>query len=330
MDYYSFRTNILLEKLFIIVLIFQNQNLMNKTLLLIVFVFLSGHFLVAQTTEAEESLREVVEEVPDGWQTGGLFAVGFNQVSLTNWAAGGQGSISGSGLVNLFANYRKESLVWNSSLDLGYGLIKQGDADLIKADDKVDLFSKVGMNASKDWYYSGLVNFKTQMTSGYDYPNTDDEISKFLAPGYLLAALGMDYQPGRSFSLFLAPLTAKITIVNDQRLADMGAFGVDPGEKSRSEFGGYIRAIYKRDISENIAFQTKADFFSNYLNNPQEVDVNWETLLLMKVGRYLTVSFATHLIYDADILFDTNDDGVGDSSKVQLKQLLGVGLSYSF
>lgn len=303
---------------------------MNKAILTFIAVFACSVFAWAQTTEAEKSLRKVVEDAPEGWQTGGLFSAGFNQVSLTNWAAGGQGSISGNALVNLSATYRKESLVWNSTLDLGYGLMKQGDAGVIKTDDKVDLFSKVGMNAAKDWYYSGLVNFKTQMTSGYDYPNDSIEISRFLAPGYLLAALGMDYQPGSSFSLFLAPLTGKVTIVNDQRLADLGAFGVDPGKKSRSEFGGYIRATYKRDITENIAFQTKADFFSNYLDNPQEIDVNWETLLLMKVGRYLTVSFATHLIYDADILFDTNDDGEGDSSKVQLKQLLGVGLSYKF
>lgn len=291
---------------------------------------LATNVVFAQTTETEEVLREVAEGVSDGWQTGGLFSVGFNQVSLTNWAAGGQSSMSGNALFNLFADYRKESVVWNNSLDLGYGLIRQGDEGVIKTDDKVDLLSKAGLKASESWYYAGLVNFKTQMTAGYDYPNDSIEISRFLAPGYFLASIGMDYQPEGSFSLFLAPLTGKITLVNDQTLADAGAFGVDPGKKSRSEFGGYIRAFYKRDITENIAFQTKADFFSNYLDNPKEIDVNWETLLLMKVGRYLTVSFATHLIYDADILFDTSDDGIGDSSKVQFKHLLGVGLSYSF
>jgi hypothetical protein len=303
---------------------------MNKTLLLFITAFAYSFSVFGQTSDAETALREVVEDAPEGWETGGLFSAGFNQVSLTNWAAGGQGSISGNALVNLSANYRRESLVWNNTLDLGYGLMKQGDAGVIKTDDKIDLFSKVGMNAAKDWYYSGLVNFKTQMTPGYDYPNDSIEISNLLAPGYLMAALGMDYQPGNYFSLFLAPLTGKVTIVNDQRLADLGAFGVEPGKKLRSEFGGYVRAIYKRDITENIAFQTKADLFSNYLENPQEIDVNWETLLMMKVGRYLTVSFASHLIYDADILLDTNDDGEGDTSKVQLKQLLGVGLSYSF
>ncbi len=303
---------------------------MKKSILFAIMTVFYSSFLQAQTTEAEKALRKVVEDVPEGWQLGGLFSVGFNQVSLTNWAAGGQGSVSGNSLASLSVNYRKESLVWNNTLELGYGLIQQGEAGVIKTDDKVDFFSKVGMNAAEDWYYSGLVSFKTQMTSGYDYPNDSVEISRFMAPGYLLTAFGMDYQPGRSLSLFLAPLTGKFTFVNDERLANMGAFGVDPGEKARSEIGGYVRVSYNRTITENITLRSKADFFSNYLDNPLDIDVSWENLFLMKVGRFLTVSLATHLIYDGDILFDTNDDGEGDSTKVQFKQLLGIGLAYSF
>jgi hypothetical protein len=303
---------------------------MKRTLIILILTFFASTITHAQTTEAEAALKKTKEDLPDGWQKGGLFSIGFNQLSLTNWAAGGQNSLSGNGLINLFADYKKESLTWNSSLDLGYGLMKQGPDEVIKTDDKIDLFSKVGMKASENWNYAALLNFKTQMTPGYNYPNDSVEISKFLAPGYLLGALGMDYVPSENFTLFLAPATGKITFVNDQVLADAGAFGVDPGKKTRSEFGGYIRALYKRDITETIAFQTKADFFSNYLDNPQNIDVNWETLLLMKAGKFITISFATHLIYDADILFDVNEDGTGGESKVQFKQLLGVGLSYKF
>jgi hypothetical protein len=303
---------------------------MKRTLIILVLAFTAAILTHAQTTEAEAALKKVKEDLPDGWQKGGLFSIGFNQVSLTNWAAGGQNSLSGNSLFNLFADYKKESLTWNSSLDLGYGLMKQGSDGVIKTDDKIDLFSKAGLRASEHWNYAGLLNFKTQMTPGYNYPNDSVEISNFLAPAYLLGALGMDYVPNENFTLFLAPVTGKITFVNDQVLADAGAFGVDPGKKSRTEFGGYIRALYKRDITETIAFQTKADFFSNYLDNPEKIDVNWETLLMMKVGQFITVSFATHLIYDYDIKFDTTGDGEGDADKVQFKQLLGVGLSYKF
>jgi len=304
---------------------------MKNTLLLFgISFFLSTSALFAQTTDAEDALREVAEDVAEGWQTGGLFSLGFSQVSLTNWAAGGQGSLAGNALVALSADYTKGSFVWNNAFELGYGLMKQGDESLIKTDDKIDLLSKLGKQASEHWYYTGLLNFRTQMTPGYNHPDDEDKISDLLAPAYLLGAIGMDYKPTADFSLFLSPATAKITIVNDQRLADAGAFGVDPGSKSRSEFGGYVRATYKTNIRENITLQSKLDLFSNYLDKPQNIDINWENLLLMKVTQYITVSFATHLIYDADILFDTTDDGIGDSSKVQFKQILGVGLSYSF
>lgn len=303
---------------------------MKKTITLIAMALLVSTMAIAQTTEAEAALKKEKQDLPDGWQKGGLFSIGFNQLSLTNWAAGGQNSLSGNSLINLFADYKKESLTWNSSLDLGYGLMKQGKDQVIKTDDKIDLLSKAGMRATHKWYYAGLLNLKTQMTPGYNYPNDSVIISKFLAPGYLLGALGIDYVPNENFTMFLAPVTGKITIVNDQVLADAGAFGVEPGKKSRSEFGGYIRALYKRNITENIVFQTKADFFSNYLNEPQNIDVNWETLLLMKAGKFITINFATHLIYDADILFDVEEGGTGGESKVQFKQLLGVGFSYKF
>jgi hypothetical protein len=303
---------------------------MKKPFLLISMVLLVAAAAVSQTTEAEERLRKLKTDLPDGWNTGGLFSLGFSQVSLTNWSAGGQNSISGNALVSMFADYKKESFIWNNTLDLGYGLMKQGKEDVIKTDDKVDLLSKAGLKASEHWFYAALFNFKTQMTPGYNYPDTENKISNIFAPAYLLGAIGMDYQPNDNFTLFLAPITGKMTIVNDDALAAAGSFGVEPGDKIRSEFGGYIRAAYKTDLTETISFQTKADFFSNYLDDPQNIDVNWETLLLAKVGKFITVSFATHLIYDADILFNVNDDGTGGDSKVQFKQLIGVGLSYKF
>ncbi len=302
---------------------------MNKSILITIILVFIGFALTAQTTEAESTLKKVRDDIPDGWSKGGLFSLSFTQVSLTNWAAGGQNSVSGAGLVSLFSDYRKETFTWNNTLDMGYGLMKQGKDGVIKTDDKFDFLSKAGMKAGGEWYYAGMVNLKTQMTPGYQYPNDSVAISRFLAPAYLLGAIGMDYKPNDNFTLFLAPVTAKVTIVNDQVLANAGAFGVEPGKKSRGEFGGYIRSAFKADLAENVAFQTKADFFSNYLDNPQQIDVNWETLVMVKLGRFFTVSFATHLIYDADILFDTTEDGIGDSSKVQFKQLVGVGLSYN-
>ncbi len=144
----------------------------------------------------------------------------------------------------------------------------------------------------------------------------------------------MDYQPHDRLTVFIAPLTGKLTIVTDPDLSAAGAFGVDPGEKTNAEFGGYLRAQYRRRITDNISVQTKIDIFSNYLEKPQNLDINWEALVMMNVTQYITVSFATHLIYDESVMipYDSTGDGIDDKEgpKVQFKQLLGVGLSYRF
>ena len=84
------------------------------------------------------------------------------------------------------------------------------------------------------------------MTPGYNYPDDTTKISDLFAPAYLLLALGLDYKPNPYFSAFISPLTAKFTFVTDRQLSDLGAFGVKPGQTSRSEIGAYLRAIYTK------------------------------------------------------------------------------------
>jgi hypothetical protein len=295
-----------------------------------------------QVTEGEKNLRTVSKDTLQGWRKGGVFNINLAQTSLTNWAAGGQNSLAVNGMFSGFANYKMGKSVWDNSLDIGYGLLKQGNEDYRKTDDKIDILSKYGREAFKNFYYAALFNFKTQFSPGYSYPDRNNKISDFMSPGYLLLALGLDYKPNPYFSAFLAPLTAKFTFVTDQTLSDLGAFGVKPGDKSRAEVGGYMRAIYskndfKSEFLKNVSFTTKIDLFSNYTENPQNVDVNWEILLAMKVNKYLSVSFNTQLIYDDNIQIpvDKNGNGTfetGESirSKVQFKEILGVGFSYKF
>jgi hypothetical protein len=189
------------------------------------------------------------------------------------------------------------------------------------------------------------------MTVGKNYAKDTAKISNFLAPAYLIVAIGIDYKPNRYFSAFIAPLAGKFTLVNDQQLADAGAFGVKPatydnfgnllrkGENLKSEFGGYIRLIYskndfKNEILKNVSFTSKIDLFSNYIHNPQNIDVSWETQIALKVNKYISVNINTHLLYDDDIAIaiDKNNDGIIDESgpRVQFKEILGAGFSYKF
>jgi hypothetical protein len=313
---------------------------MKKILLIALFAF-TGNALMAQTTEAEKKLKAQNADTTQGWKTGGVFGVNFTQVSLNNWAAGGQSSVSLNTLFDVFANYKKGNTSWENSLSLGYGIVKQGEEKFIKSDDRIVLNSKYGKKASEHWYYASLFNFKAQFAPGYQYPLKDSVvISEFLAPGYFLGAIGMDYKPSENTTLFIAPVTAKLTVVNNQKLADVGAFGVDSGKTTRLEVGGYIRFQYKREIMENVNFQTNLDLFSNYSEDPDHIDVNWDNLLSMKVNKYISATVSTSLIYDHDVtIVELDSDGNAklDSEgntiagpRTQFKYVLAIGFQYNF
>jgi hypothetical protein len=312
----------------------------NLFILLILSIFTGIISVSAQVAEGEKKLREQKKDTLTGWNTGGMISLNFSQTSLVNWAAGGENSFAGNGLVSLFGNYQKNKMSWDNTLDIGYGMLKQGKDDVRKTDDKIDLLSKYGREASGNWYYAGLLSFKTQMAPGYNYPDDSVVISRFFAPAYALIAVGMDYKPSDNLNLFISPLSGKFTFVNDQTLANAGAFGVTPaeyndmgtlikaGKKSRAEIGGYLRFLYKKDIVENVSLQNKLDLFSNYLDKPQNIDINWEVLISMKVNKFITATIATQLIYDHDIQITDKDDRTGP--RTQFKEVFAVGFSYKF
>lgn len=260
------------------------------------------------------------------WKRNGDFTLNFSQVSFSNWAAGGKNSVSGVALYNYAANYLKDRLAWDNSLNLGYGLLKEGSGSMIKSEDKLEFSSKAGykMASESKWFYSGLLNFRTQFANGYKYPDTDNKISTLFAPAYLSFALGADYKPSDKFSLFLSPLGSKFTFVMDDELSSIGAFGVDPGKKFRAEMGGTLKSELKLPLMTNVDMVTALGLFSNYLHNPQNIDVNWDFRINMKINKYLSANLITNMIYDDDIAID------GKNSLVQFKQLFGAGFSYKF
>jgi hypothetical protein len=310
--------------------------------------FIFSNVLFAQVTDNEKKLRELELDSTLGWKINGVAIISFSQSSFNNWAAGGQNSISGNTIISLYAGYKTAKTSWDNTLDIGYGVVKQGTmSKWIKSDDKIDFTSKYGRKVSDKWFYAGLVNFKTQFSPGYNYPNDSVKISNFLAPAYVLAAIGFDFKPSNGISAFIAPLTSRTIYVGDQKLADAGTAGLTPTEVDvkgniishaamiKNEFGGYLKLVYrKEDIVKNVNIMTKVDFFSNYLKNPQNLVVNWEALIAMKVNKILTVTFATNLIYDDAIKIPTGKDASGTmhyiGPRTQFKEVLGVGLSYKF
>ena len=280
------------------------------------------------------------------WNFGGAGTINFSQVSLSNWAAGGQNSVSVLGIANLFANYAKGDNTWNNSLDLTYGMLKLENQRLRKSDDKLELNFKYGHRASDKWFYTAQVNVKTQLSPTYT-PERDSVLSDFFVPAFILGSIGMDYKPNDKLSVFISPVTGKFTAVRSQRLADLGAFGVRPaetdalgrtipgtGERLREEFGGFVNVRYREEILQNVIFQSKLDLFSNYLQRPENVDVNWENLINFKVNKLISASLFVHMIYDDDIKINIPQEGPDSPAKkgprLQVKETLGIGISYSF
>lgn len=307
------------------------------------FAFAQSEMSISENPEpllarpADEAARD------SSWKTGGTVGLNFSQVHLENWASGGQSSISANGLVNLFANYTKGKGTWDNTLDIAYGLLRQGQNGVVlKTDDKIDFASKYGHKATEHWYYSGLLNFRTQFAPGYNLvngvPDKTNVISDFLSPAYMLASLGMDYKPNDKFTAFISPTTYKMTVVMDSALSAVGAFGVDPGTNVRSEIGGYVRMAYNTNLVENVGLMTRIDLFSNYLNNPENIDINWEVLISMKVNKFMSATISTQLLYDNDVTLQKKDpiveDGVvidsGRGPGVQFKEVLAIGFSYKF
>jgi hypothetical protein len=274
------------------------------------------------------------------WNYNGFFSQQLNQVSFTNWAAGGENSFASTSIIALGASYAKDQNTWENKLDLAYGLIKMQDNPMRKNEDKIDFLSKYGRKVSDKLSAAALLNFRSQFDAGYKYPNDSVVVSRFMAPGYLLASLGFDYKPVEYLSIFISPATGKFTFVLDDDLAAIGAYGVDPGKNVNPEFGALASIAFAKEVFENVRLASKVDLFNNYTDsnksNRKNTDVNWETTLNLKVNRFITASMGFNLIYDHDIpipIFETiggEEVQVGTGPRTQFKQLFGIGLSYNF
>ncbi|MEY3342882.1 MAG: hypothetical protein RL090_566 [Bacteroidota bacterium] len=305
-----------------------------KKLSLLCMMLLIVHSASSQNAVLESVKRDTTSDRSKTWKRSGFVGLNFTQVNLSNWAAGGSNSISGLVMFKYAANYKDSKNSWDNLFDLGYGISQEGDERAIKSEDKIDISSKYGRFAFKNWYYSALAGFRSQFAKGYNYPNDSLVISRFLAPGYVTVALGMDYRPSESLTLLASPVAGRMIIVQDDTLAAAGAFGVDKGENIKLEMGAMLRLLFKKDIIENVTLNNKLELYTDYMGVVDHIDVNWEVMLNLKVNEYISANLSTHLIYDDDTMIgiDSNDDGQIDSygPRTQFKEVIGIGLSYKF
>ncbi|MEP2060105.1 MAG: DUF3078 domain-containing protein [Maribacter litoralis] len=288
--------------------------------------------------------------VPSFWETENSFGINISEVAFVNWNAGGDNAISGLGFLKFARKYKFSNFQWDNNLELRYGLNAQEGQKLRKTEDVIRLTSNLGFKKENNsrWFYSVQLNFNTQFSNGYKYPDRDTPISRFMAPGYLLFGAGTSYiTKDEKFNLYLSPLTQKSTFVLDQDLADSGAFGVDeaildaegnvitPGKNHLLELGILITNNLSYNIADNVELKSRLNLYSDYIKSFGNIDVDWELTLNMKVNKYISTNLGTQVIFDDDILFDVVKDDTGTitnagTPKIQFKQVLGVGILYGF
>lgn len=266
------------------------------------------------------------------WKIHGQNTLLVSQSSFSNWAAGGVNSLAVNAVLDYDFNYKKDKWSWDNKVILGYGSSKQNGIGWRKNDDRIILNSLLGRQASKYWLYTFYANFQTQFTNGYSYSDVDRTLlSALLAPAYLTFGPGFAYKKSDNFRVNLSPLAGRVTIVANDSLSALGAYGVTPGKKSLFEFGASLDAYYKVDIMQNVSFENILKLYSNYLSRPQDVYMDYAANLYMKVNKFITVNAGVELVSDpkAQIPFSTN--GVTEyHSVLQVKQLLGAGITYKF
>lgn len=266
------------------------------------------------------------------WKIHGQNTLLVSQSSFSNWAAGGVNSLAVNAVLDYDFNYKRDKWSWDNKVILGYGSSKQNGIGWRKNDDRIILNSLLGRQASKYWLYTFYANFQTQFTNGYSYSDVDRTLlSALLAPAYLTFGPGFAYKKSDNFRVNLSPLAGRVTIVANDSLSALGAYGVTPGKKSLFEFGASLDAYYKVDIMQNVSFENILKLYSNYLSRPQDVYMDYAANLYMKVNKFITVNAGVELVSDpkAQIPFSTN--GVTEyHSVLQVKQLLGAGITYKF
>jgi hypothetical protein len=292
---------------------------------LLVYIFLFNNFCISSQIS-----DTIIKDTLSSWKLTSLYSLSGTQSSFVNWNSGGRNNISLIGSISASAIYNKDQWNWSSDLSLSFGGIKYFDdangINLQKTDDKIDLSSIVGMRITKKFLISINGGFKTQFADGFTYPNDSIAVSKFMAPGYFSLALGMDYIRDKHFSVFGSPFSAKTTFVFDDSLSQLGAFGVEKGQNIRHEFGPFIKIKWDTPIMKNIEMKSKLELFSNYLNKPQNIDVNAELIFVFRVNSLFSATAQWNLIYDDDIKIRDKNGNVGP--RTQFKSVLGIGISY--
>ena len=339
---------------------------MKKVLLFCVcavaFVFANAQ--VDEKTAADEALKTKVKsaEVDSAkhWKFTGVTGLNAAQTALFNWAAGGNNNVTGFVFANLTLSYKKDKWTWDSNLDTELGLMFSSDYVRYpwrKANDKLNFTTKVGYQMHPQWYLSLLGSFRSQYAPGMDYKLVDagdvDEagnpvdptlISKWLSPSYTDLALGVEYRPNDIFTIGVYPVAGRLTTCLEESLRpNYGMSKRDDGtyKPVMMNMGLRINGGINYTLVKNLKIISTLTLFTPYTarihdENGQKFgnfDVDWDVAITYNFLKVFSVSLMTSLKYYDMVMIDGPAWGKyseGPRARVQFKEVVGLGIGYSF
>jgi hypothetical protein len=289
----------------------------------------------------------------DGWLKGAVISLSATQISNSDWlAAGGdQFSLTAAASVNAFASKRWNRLSWDNTIDANYGLVNTSTLGVRKVNDRIDFVTKLGYEPKKwkNFKYSVLGQFRSQFTDGYDYnyfgSTTRRRNSGFLAPAYVVLAPGIDWDPTPWFSVFASPAATRFTIVSNGRYSYVSGgefedpknpgtflretplatlYGVDTTKGVKTEFGAFVTISMRKDIFKNVKYIGRMDLYTNYLGNAANVSILSTNQFLLKVNKWLQVTYEIDFLDDDNIKNPTRPT---HAEGLQVLSTLGIGFA---
>ena len=277
-----------------------------KKLLISIFILFS---IVCYSERSNDTIQK--------WKINGKLTFLFNQSSFTNWSSGGQNTVSGNINVDYTINYKKGNFNWDNKVVTAYGLSHISEKGRRKTDDRFELNSILGYKSGGNRFFSFFTNFNTQFTRGYDYKKTPKEaVSTFFSPAYLSFGPGLLWKKSDNITINLAPATSRFTFVSEEF---SGKYGVDLGDNSSYSLGFNLSSTAKFTLMKNVTMENILVVYSDYLQKPENIDVNYQGNFLFKVNQYLSMNLTLHTVYDDNA-----------SSSLQVRQVFGLGVNYLF
>jgi len=296
-------------------------------------LFFASTILFGNSVFAQDVATQVETPSADStkvWTIKGENTFLINQSTFSNWAAGGVNSFAGNLILNYDFNYKKGKWNWDNKVLAAYGQTFQKETDWRKNDDRFMINSLLGYEAKQYWMYTFFLNFNTQFAKGYDYTTEPKRLlSGSFAPAYLSFGPGFAYKRSDNFRVNISPASARFIFVGIDSLRT--DYGLDADKNIRTEFGASLDAYYKVDLMKNIAFENTLKLYSNYLEDPQNIDVDYTANLFMTVNEFITVNAGVQLLYDDNTMVPKIKNGIEEKGPgLQVRQILGAGITYKF